>query len=105
MEELDGMETFLAADGKVGGAVKIADEQRHTLTWPAQVDGTRASPHRSSPGEIYESLGFEIMERYEFDDQYAPGNWNYELNGRPPVYVKNEWMEMDMGLTDEQQAF
>jgi hypothetical protein len=37
--------------------------------------------------KLYETLGFEVTEKMDFDDQYAPSGWNYDMHGRPPVYV------------------
>jgi len=39
---------------------------------------------------IYESWGFEIVDRSGWDESMAPQNWNYERFGRPDVV----WMEL-----------
>lgn len=34
---------------------------------------------------LYSKFGFKITETIEFDDNYAPNDWNYKAFGRPPV--------------------
>jgi predicted DNA-binding protein len=36
--------------------------------------------------EKYEAAGFEVYRQEPWDDRYAPEGWNYEKNGRPPIY-------------------
>lgn len=37
--------------------------------------------------KYYAPYGFEAVARVEFNEEYAPGDWNYELLGKPYVYV------------------
>lgn len=37
--------------------------------------------------DIYRDHGFEVVDRIEWDEQYAPENWNYEKFGRPDVVI------------------
>lgn len=38
--------------------------------------------------EVYSGAGFQEYNRYDWDDQYAPDNWDYEKNGRPSVIMR-----------------
>lgn len=40
--------------------------------------------------ELYESLGFEVTEAYEFDPTQAAPDWDYKLNDNPPYYILNK---------------
>lgn len=37
--------------------------------------------------EYYAPYGFEAVARVEFNEEYAPDDWNYEVLGKPYVYV------------------
>lgn len=37
--------------------------------------------------KLYGAVGFVVVEEIEWDDQYAPENWDYEKFGRLNVYV------------------
>jgi hypothetical protein len=36
---------------------------------------------------IYERTGFVVMDRFPFNDEYAPRDWNYGLFGRPDYFT------------------
>lgn len=36
--------------------------------------------------EIYHKYGFRVYKVVAWDDQYAPEDWDYEKNDRPPIY-------------------
>lgn len=35
---------------------------------------------------LYSDFGFEVVEEIDWDDNFAPKDWNYERFGRPEVY-------------------
>ena len=104
VEEYGEMQTFLAHDGKVGGAIKTADDGTKEIVSLFNNGGPRGSGSEMAQQLIdngatrldnigdklrttYERLGFHVTEEIPWDDQYAPANWDYEEFGRPPVYV------------------
>ena len=50
--------------------------------------GTKLDHYDGYLSSLYEPLGFKEVERYKWDDQYAPSDWNYERDGRPDVVVR-----------------
>ena len=36
--------------------------------------------------DMYKAYGFKVYETLEWDDQYAPKNWDYDKYGRPNLY-------------------
>jgi hypothetical protein len=39
-------------------------------------------------GDKYQKQGFGLYDKFTWDDQYAPSNWNYEKFGRPDVEMR-----------------
>jgi hypothetical protein len=104
-EDFAKMETYLNADGTVGGAVKTADDGVREGVSLFNQGGPKGSGRKLlremvdqhsvkrldaiGPGlqKVYESVGFEVTERIPWDDQYAPEGWDYERFGRPDIVV------------------
>lgn len=105
-DELAGMKALVtAADGKVGIAVKDHGDGR--------IEGTalfnKGGPPRSGTellkyavrkhgvnyvecfGEnlrgFYEGAGFKVESTSDFDEEYAPKDWDYSTHGRPKYYT------------------
>ena len=38
--------------------------------------------------DVYGGAGFDKYEEYDWDDQYAPKEWDYEKDGRPKVIMR-----------------
>lgn len=38
--------------------------------------------------DVYSGAGFDEYEKYDWNDQYAPDDWDYEKDGRPPVILR-----------------
>ncbi len=36
--------------------------------------------------DLYKGFGFKVTNTLEWDDEYAPDNWDYEKSGRPKLY-------------------
>ena len=45
--------------------------------------------------DVYSGAGFEEYEEYPWDDRYAPENWDYEKDGKPPVKMRGlkSWID------------
>ncbi len=102
VEGFAGMTCFFAHGGKVGGALKPTEDGIELVSvfnrggppgaGAAMVEyligqgAERLNCIGPQLMRIYENAGFEVVERLEWDDRYAPANWNYE-NGRPNIYV------------------
>ena len=50
--------------------------------------GTQLDHFEGKLSDIYGRNGFKEYERYKWDDNYAPKNWNYEKYGRPDVVLR-----------------
>lgn len=50
--------------------------------------GTQLDHFEGKLSDIYGRNGFKEYERYKWDDNYAPQNWNYEKYGRPDVVLR-----------------
>lgn len=115
-EEYANMETFLSLDGKSGFAIKVdpADGKRDL------VSVFNVSPRRGAFDELmvdaivygkaqkldafdqtgflpskYKKYGFREVERFPWDDQYAPTGWVKELHGTPDVV----YMQLEGDIT------
>lgn len=38
--------------------------------------------------DVYSGAGFEEYDKYDWDDKYAPDDWDYEKDGRPNVIMR-----------------
>lgn len=98
-EEFDKMDCYLAHEGKVGGAITEDGEavSLFNLGGP-RGSGSALLRHLVNQGAtklncigddllfLYKRVGFKVKTSYEWDDELAPKGWNYERDGRPPVY-------------------
>ena len=39
--------------------------------------------------DFYEKAGFKEVDRYKWDDQYAPQNWDYDKYGKPDIVMRS----------------
>jgi len=102
--ELRDMDCFLTDDGKVGGALKTADDGVKEAVSIFNNGGPAGSgvmmlQHLTNLGarrldcigpklrKLYEAHGYHVSEEIQWDDQYAPEDWDFEHDGRPPIYV------------------
>lgn len=51
--------------------------------------GTKLDHFDGYLSDLYEPLGFKEYERYKWDDQYAPKDWDYDKYGRPDVVMRS----------------
>ena len=103
-EDFEHMRCFQAAGGKVGGAIKTAQDGVPEIVALYNNGGPKGSGRRMLAhlvangarrldciGEglrgVYESAGFRVTDTITWDDTQAPGGWDYERNGRPNLYV------------------
>lgn len=93
-----GATVYLAADGQSGFAIKPDGELISVVSLaPGRGDGLVAAAVQQGASRLdcyepylprlYARHGFREVQRYKWDDQYAPPNWDYERNGRPDVVV------------------
>ena len=61
---------------------------RHLLVAAIRNGGTKLDHFDGFLSKFYESFGFIEYERWEWDDQYAPEDWDYEEYGRPAVVLR-----------------
>lgn len=50
--------------------------------------GTQLDHFEGKLSDIYGRNGFKEYDRYKWDDNYAPQNWNYEKYGKPDVVLR-----------------
>jgi CubicO group peptidase (beta-lactamase class C family) len=104
-EDFAKMETYLNADGTVGGAVKTADDGvregvslfnqggpkgsgRKLLSRDGRPAFSQASRRdRPRPTEGLRIRRLRSHRTNPMDDQYAPEGWDYERFGRPDIVV------------------
>jgi hypothetical protein len=102
-DDFKGMRCFLAERGTVGGALKPTPEgvelvSLFNLGGPRGA-GLLLAEHLIGLGanrldcigpnlrRKYETLGFEVVAQFAWDDEQAPENWRYDLFDRPPIFV------------------
>lgn len=98
------MRCFLAEDGKVGGAIKETDDGHREAVAIFNQGGSPGAglamlqaltalgaERLDCIGDVlrllYERVGFRVVETLPWDDRYSPARWDYDLFGRPNVYV------------------
>lgn len=96
----EGMRTFLSEDGNVGYAIAPDGDIRnvfnaggpkgagaYAVTHAIEQGGSKLDAFDTDLTKIYRDLGFvsDESKRLQWDDQYAPANWDYEQFGRPDV--------------------
>lgn len=50
--------------------------------------GTQLDHFDGKLSDIYSRNGFEEYDRWKFNDEMAPGDWNYEKYGRPDIVLR-----------------
>lgn len=77
------------------------------LTLAKQNGGTKLDHFEGKLSDIYSRNGFEEYDRYQWDDQYAPDDWDYKQYGRPDVVMRkikrdnvSEWVHRQNTLLD-----
>lgn len=114
VEELQGAKMFLADEGRVGFAVMPDGEIASSFKFPgSSMKGALTEITRLAEKEggtyrvvfdgplidIHRGNGWEVTERLEFDDQYAPEGWDFEERGRPDVLtLRRDGREKDGSL-------
>lgn len=89
---------FLAPDGLSGFAIKpdgelisvfslVSGRGDELVAAAVERGATKLDCFEPYLPRLYARHGFREVERYQWDDQYAPANWDYEKNGRPDVVV------------------
>jgi len=100
-EDYENMTTFLLRGYDIGYAVKkdgdivsvfnnsgipkIGDE---LIKSAVKNKGSKLDHFDGYLSDFYGNLGFKETERYKWDDQYAPSDWDYEKYGRPDVVMR-----------------
>jgi hypothetical protein len=103
LSDFQHMRCFLAEDGKVGGAVKTVGDHREAVSLfnrdGSRGAGLRMLGHLTSQGAdrldcigdvlrgLYERAGYRVVQRTPWDDRFKPHTWEYDLYGRPDIYV------------------
>ena len=60
-----------------------------TLIDNAKVNGDNQLDHFDGfLSDLYSNAGFEEYDRWKFNRQYAPEDWNYERDGEPDVVLR-----------------
>lgn len=100
------MRTFLSADGKSGYALHPkSGDIRNVFNHGAKGMGQRGLAEGiyqlqqqgitpildnfdTDLGKIYDDFGFEVRERFPWNDEYRPAQWNEAKHGRPDVTMR-----------------
>ena len=103
-----GAETYLSESGNAGFALKPVENGKEGITLfslPGAHEGDNMIKACIAMGMTqldcigpflktkYESYGFKVVGKDDWNDDYAPPNWNYEKYGRPPIF----YMKLDKG--------
>jgi len=117
VEEYAEMRLYMTEDGGAGFAVKSDGDivsvfgvrPKGTVDWlmQAAIDqgGRKLDAFDTVLPSLYSRHGFKVVERLQWDDQYAPDNWDYDAfaefdSGRPDV-VFMQFDETYYGMGDE----
>jgi len=92
--------TFLSKDGLSGFAVKPDGDiisvfsavhgegrGRYMIELAIAKGGTKLDCFEPLNKKVYEKYGFLETERFKWDDQYAPKDWNYKRDNHPDVVM------------------
>lgn len=101
IEEFKDMKTFKVRGYNAGFAIKddgdIVSVHNNTgipgileaLMIVAKENGGRKLDHFDGKlSDLYSKVGFKEVERYPWDDRYAPKDWDYKKYGRPDVVYR-----------------
>jgi hypothetical protein len=94
-DEYRAMRLFLAEDWQSGFAVKADGDIVSVFSLGKGRLGEMLQIARENGGKkldcfeplapVYQRYGFEVTDRADWSDEYAPANWNYAALGRPAV--------------------
>lgn len=94
-----GAKMYLSSSGKSGYAITKEGDLISVFSAPGAHEGSKMIPEAIGNGaktldclgpvlpEIYKKYGFETYEVMEWNDDYAPPNWNYAEHDRPDVHL------------------
>lgn len=101
VDDFKEMTTYKVNGYNVGFAIKddgdivsvhnnsgIGNISEPLLRMAIKYGGTKLDHFDGRLSNIYEPLGFKEYDRYKWDDQYAPKNWDYEKYGKPDVVMR-----------------
>lgn len=78
----------VTADGSIISIFSLARGRGDTIVAAAIAAG---GTHLDCLGEhlrrLYERCGFQVVEQCEWNQEYAPDNWDYERFGQPHYYA------------------
>ena len=100
-QEYKNMKTFLLKGYDIGYAIKndgdivsvfnnssVRNIGKELVQSAIQNGGTKLDHYDGFLSTLYEPSGFKEYQRYKWDDQYAPANWDYEKFGRPDIVYR-----------------
>jgi hypothetical protein len=94
-----GAKTYVSSSGKSGYAIASDGDLISVFSAPGAHEGKAMVQNAIRNGakkldclgktlvDFYKKFGFEVTETLQWDDQYAPSNWDYDKHGRPSVYM------------------
>lgn len=101
--EFAQMQCFLAYGDQVGGALKSVGQHNEAVSifnnggppgsgldlvkYLVEQGADRLDCIGDDLRALYESVGFEVVETLEWNDDFAPIGWDYATRGRPNIYV------------------
>jgi hypothetical protein len=97
------MRCFLVEHDRVGGAIKVVGEHHEAASLfnrnGSRGAGLRMLSHLTAQGadrldcigdvlcRLYERAGYRVIETIPWNDRFRPITWEYDLYGRPDIYV------------------
>lgn len=83
----------IAADGDIisvhNSDSKVKSIGKLLISLAKQEGGTKLDHFDLEPlNRLYGGAGFKEYDRYSWDDQFAPTNWNYEKFGTPDLVLR-----------------
>ena len=108
-----GAKSYLSFSGRSGYAITRDGDLISVFSAPGAHEGKQMIPDAVANGaktldclgpvlpKIYEKFGFETYRVLQWDDKYAPSNWDYEAHGRPNVYMMRLESSVQKSKPDE----
>lgn len=108
-----GAKSYLSFSGRSGYAITRDGDLISVFSAPGAHEGKQMIPDAVANGaktldclgpvlpKIYEKFGFETYRVLQWDDKYAPSNWDYEAHGRPNVYMMRLESSVQKSKSDE----
>lgn len=103
LSDFRGMRCYLAENGRVGGAIKTTGGHCEAVSLfnrgGTRGAGLRMLRHLTAQGAdrldcigdalcaLYERVGYRVVREIPWDDRWKPVGWEYDVYGRPNVYV------------------